>query len=109
MTKINSKTIKKHKKILKYNKSFIGSNSKLFKIGNQKNIKSLSYSYINRKIKKRNFKKLWNKKINNITKNTSLKNYNTLTYNLKINNILINRKTLSKLLEKDPEIIKKII
>ena len=39
MTKVNSKTNKKHKKILKFNKGFVGSHSKLFKIANQENIK----------------------------------------------------------------------
>ena len=104
MTKVNSKTNKKHKKILKFNKGFVGSHSKLFKIANQENIKSLTYSYKNRRIKKRNIKKIWIKKINNKIKETNFNNYSYFSNYLKKNKIIINKKILSKLLEKDPNI-----
>lgn len=105
MTRTISKTQKKHKKIIKLNKGFVGSHSKLFKVANQENIKSLVYSYKNRKIKKRTMKQIWIKKINNKIKETNFKNYSYLTNFLKNNKILINKKILSKLLEKDSEIL----
>lgn len=102
MIKINSKSQKRHKKILKLTKGFIGSHSKLFKISNQENIKSMIYSYRNRKIKKRNLTKLWTKKINNKIKETKFKNYNTFANILKKNKIILNKKILSKILEQEP-------
>jgi large subunit ribosomal protein L20 len=50
---------KKHKKILKLAKGFYGAKSKLFKSANEAVMRSLRSSYIGRKLKKRDFRKLW--------------------------------------------------
>lgn len=89
---------KKHKKIIKLNKSFRGSHSRLFRTANQQNKKSLAYSYSGRRLKKRVMRTLWIKRINN---NTNTIKYNIFRKLLKERNILLNRKVLSKIIELD--------
>jgi large subunit ribosomal protein L20 len=99
----------KHKKIIKANKGYKGSHSKLFKIANQENMKSLKYSYSDRKRKKRDFKRLWIKKINATLKTEKKIKYNNLINNLSKCNILLNRKILAILSEFDKKSLIKII
>ena len=55
---------KKHKKVLKLAKGYFGARSKQFRTANQAVMKSLSYSYTGRKLRKRDFRKLWITRIN---------------------------------------------
>ena len=55
---------KRHKRVLKASKGYYGAKSKLFRTANQAVIKSLNYSYIGRKQKKREFRKMWIARIN---------------------------------------------
>lgn len=92
---------KKHKKILKLAKGFRGARSKLFKTANQFVMKALSYAYIGRKQKKRNFRALWISRINAGTRQHGL-SYSNFMHGLKLANIDINRKMLSEIAIKDP-------
>ena len=49
---------KKHRKVLKQAKGYYGAKSKLFKVANQAIMKSMTYSFIGRKRKKRDFRTL---------------------------------------------------
>ena len=53
---VNAK--KRHKNILKQSKGYFGAKSKLFRTANQAVMKSLAYSYVGRKRRKRDFRKL---------------------------------------------------
>ena len=66
MTRANTSVSKRkaHKKILKSNKGYVGSHSRLFRVANQQQMKSIYYSYFGRKKQKRNLKSLWIKQIN---------------------------------------------
>ena len=88
-------------KILKLAKGFCGAHSSLFRIANQQVIKSLVYSYIGRKEKKRIFRQLWITRINAAARQYNLK-YSRFIYNLKRAKILLNRKMLSQLAILDP-------
>ena len=57
-------TRKRHKKILKLAKGYRGAKSKQFRTANEAVMKSLSYAYIGRKQKKRDFRQLWITRIN---------------------------------------------
>lgn len=91
----------KHNKILKLNKGFRGSASKLFRTANQKTFKSLKYSYQNRLKKKRDFRSLWITRLNSFIKFYNDVNkrssYSQFISNLKKNSIKLNRKILSQL------------
>lgn len=99
--------VKRRKKILKLAKGFRGSHSKLMRVANQQVMKSLSYSYIGRKQRKRSFRNLWISRINNFAKANG-SNYNTLISQLKKDGTALNRKMLSQIAIYDPETFAKI-
>ena len=55
---------KRHKKILKLAKGFIGARSRIFKVANQAVMKALKYAYRDRRVVKRNMRALWIVRIN---------------------------------------------
>ncbi len=89
-------TRKRHKKILKLAKGYRGGKSKLFRIANQAVMKSLSYAYVGRKLKKRDFRSLWITRISAACKMNDI-NYSRFMNGLKKANIEINRKMLSEI------------
>lgn len=93
---------KRRKKILNLTKGFRGAASKLFRTANQRYMKALKLSYINRRKKKRDFRSLWISRLNAVARKTGL-NYNLFIFALKTCNIQLNRKILSQLSICDPE------
>ena len=94
-------TRKRHKKILKLAKGYRGGKSKLYRIANQAVMKSLSYAYVGRKLKKRDFRSLWITRISAACKMNDI-NYSRFMNGLKKANIEINRKMLSEIAINDP-------
>lgn len=99
---------KKHKKILKLAKGFRGARSKLFRPANEFVMKSLAHSYKGRKLKKRDFRKLWIARINAGTRQYGL-SYSKFMNGLKRSNININRKMLSEMAIHDAEGFKQLV
>ena len=64
-------------------------------------MKSLSYAYVGRKLKKRDFRSLWITRISAACKANGM-NYSTFMHGLKLAGIEINRKMLSELAISDP-------
>ncbi len=94
-------TRKRHKRVLKLAKGYRGAKSKLFRTAKQAVMKSLSYAYIGRKQKKRDFRRLW------ITRISAACKINGTTYSkfmngLKKAEINMNRKMLSEIAIADP-------
>ncbi|AEF17059.1 50S ribosomal protein L20 [Thermoanaerobacterium saccharolyticum] len=89
-------TRKRHKKILKLAKGYYGAKSKLFRVANQAVMKSLNYAYIGRKLRKRDFRKLWIARINAAARANGI-SYSRFINGLKKANIEINRKMLSEM------------
>ena len=87
---------KKHKKILKQAKGYYGSKSTLFKTAKQAVMKSLTYSYIGRKRRKRDFRRLWITRINAAARQNGI-SYSKFMAGLKKANIELNRKMLSEM------------
>jgi large subunit ribosomal protein L20 len=94
-------TRKRHKKILKLAKGYRGAKSKLYRVANQAVMKSLSYAYVGRKLKKRDFRSLWITRISAACKMNDI-NYSRFMNGLKKANIEINRKMLSEIAINDP-------
>ena len=94
-------TRKRHKKILKLAKGYRGAKSKLFRTANQAVMKSLVYSYIGRKQKKRDFRKLWIARINAAARMNGI-SYSRFMNGLKKADITLNRKMLSEIAIADP-------
>ena len=55
---------KKRRKVMKLAKGYYGSKSKLYRIANQSVMKAMSQAYVGRKLKKRDYRKLWIARIN---------------------------------------------
>ena len=89
-------TRKRRKKILKAAKGYWGAKSKHFKMANQAVMKSLTYAYVSRRLKKRDFRQLWITRISAACKMNGM-NYSTFMHGLKVAGIEINRKMLSEM------------
>ena len=93
-------TRKRRNKVLKLAKGYFGSKSKLFKTANQAVMKSLKYAYVGRKLKKRDFRKLWITRISAQAKVNGM-NYSRFMYGLKKAGVVMNRKMLAELAVSD--------
>jgi len=93
-------TRKRRNKILKLAKGYWGSKSRHYKMANQAVMKSLTYAYTGRKLKKRDFRQLWITRINAGAKMNGM-NYSTFMNGLKKSGIAINRKMLAELAVND--------
>ena len=74
-------TRKRRNKVLKLAKGYWGSKSKHFKMANQAVMKSLTYAYTGRKLKKRDFRSLWITRISAACKMNGM-NYSTFMHGL---------------------------
>jgi len=95
-------TRKRRGKILKLAKGYWGAKSKLFKMANQAVMKSLTYAYVGRKLKKRDYRRLWITRINAACKANGM-NYSRFMHGLKLSGINLNRKMLSEMAIHEPE------
>ncbi|HSA07318.1 MAG TPA: 50S ribosomal protein L20 [Candidatus Gastranaerophilales bacterium] len=98
---------KRHKKVLKYAKSFKSARSRLFIVANQAVMKALKYQYRDRRNKKRNFRRLWITRINAAARMHGI-NYSNFIKGLADANIIVNRKMLADIAVKDPIAFKMI-
>lgn len=87
---------KKHKKILKLAKGYYGAKSKQYRSANQAVMRALRSSYSGRKLRKRDFRKMWIARINAATRMNGM-SYSRFINGLKKANIEINRKMLSEM------------
>jgi large subunit ribosomal protein L20 len=99
---------KSHKKVLKLAKGYRGAKSKQFKTAKQAVMKSMKYSYIGRKLKKRDFRSLWITRINAAARMNGL-SYSKLMGGLKKANVNINRKMLSEMAVNDMEAFAQLV
>lgn len=88
--------LKKRRAILKLAKGYRGAKSKLYRVARQAVMKSGNYAYIGRKLKKRDFRRLWIARINAACRLNDI-SYSRFMNGLKKANIVLNRKVLSEL------------
>ena len=92
-------TRKRRNKVLKLAKGYWGGKSKLFKTAKEAVMKSGQYAYIGRRLKKRDFRKLWITRISAACKMNGM-NYSTFMNGLKKSGSTLNRKVLSEIAKK---------
>ena len=92
----------RRKKILKRAKGYFGSKHLLFKTAKEQVLRSLRYSYIDRKNLKSDYRKLWIKRINAACRLNDI-SYSRFINNLNKAGVKINRKMLSELAINDPK------
>ena len=93
-------TRKRRKKIIKLAKGYWGAKKNRFKMANQQVMKSLSYAYLGRKLKKRDFRRLWITRISAACAANGI-NYSRFMNGLKKAGIELNRKMLAEIAVSD--------
>lgn len=101
-------TRKRRNKILKLAKGYWGSKSKHFKMAKQAVMKSGNYAFTGRKLKKRDFRKLWITRISAQAKVNGI-NYSKFMNGLKRAGITLNRKMLAEIAVSDKEAFAKLV
>ncbi len=101
------KARRRRKKILKLAKGFRGGRSKLFRTAADAVDKALMYAYRDRRVRKRDFRRLWIARINAAAKMNNI-SYSKLIHGLKLANVEIDRKVLADLAISDPSAFTKI-
>jgi len=98
----------RRKRLLKQTKGFRWGRKSKYRLAKPAAMKALSYSYRDRKTKKRDFRRLWQAQISAGCSNEGL-SYSQLINNLKKSKVELDRKILSQLARTRPDIFKKII
>ena len=93
---------RKHRKLLKSVKGFRMTKRKLVKVASEASLHAGAYAYTGRKDKKSFFRKLWITRISGFLKGKEI-SYSRFMHLLKQKNIILDRKSLSYLIQNDPE------
>lgn len=97
-----------HKKVLKKTKGYYGARSRTFKVANQAVTKAGQYAYRDRRVRKREFRKLWIIRINAAVQEHGV-SYSRFINGLKKANLEMDRKVLSDLAINDPQAFAKVV
>ena len=92
--------VKKRRKILKLAKGYFGNKSKSYRIAREAVMKSLNYAYIGRRLRKRDFRRLWIARINAAARQNGM-SYSKLMHGLSVAGITLNRKVLADIAVND--------
>jgi large subunit ribosomal protein L20 len=92
----------RHKKVLKITKGQFGTRHRLFRRANEAMLKSLWYSYRDRRNRKRDLRRLWIARINAAARMNGT-TYSRLIHAMKRANIALNRKMLADMAVRDPK------
>ena len=92
--------VKKRRKIFRLSKGYFGSKSRSYRIAREAVMKSLNYAFIGRRLKKRDFRRLWITRINAAARMNGL-SYSKFMYGLKTAGVNLNRKVLADIAVND--------
>lgn len=95
-------THRRHKKILRQAKGYYGNRSKIYRVANQAVMRAWSYAYAHRKLRKRDFRKLWIARINAAARMNGT-TYSRMINGLKNAGVEVNRKILAELAISDAQ------
>lgn len=95
------KTRRRHKKRIKLAKGQYGARGRLFRSATESVDKGQQYAYIGRRLRKRDFRRLWVARINAAARQHGL-TYGRFIHALKMARVSVNRKMLSELAIHDP-------
>ena len=88
--------VKKRRKVFKLAKGYYGAKSKQYRTASQQVMRSMAYAYVGRKLKKREYRKLWIARINAGARLCGT-TYSRLINGLKLAGVEVNRKVLADL------------
>ena len=99
---------KKKRKVMKLAKGYFGAKGKQYRAASEQVRRSLRYAYIGRKLKKRDFRRLWIARINAATRAEGI-SYSAFMAGLIKAGVTLNRKMLSEIAIQDPAGFKAIV
>jgi large subunit ribosomal protein L20 len=99
---------RRRKKILKLTKGYFGARKNVWTVAKNTWEKGQTYAYRDRRVNKRNFRKLWILRINAAARNHGM-SYSKFMGKLTDQNITINRKVLADLAVNNPEAFKAVV
>lgn len=99
---------KRHKKILELAKGYKLGRKNIYRLAKQAIIKAKTFSYRDRKVNKREFRRLWVLRINNAVRERGI-TYSQFIDGLSKADININRKVLSQLAIEEPKAFEEIV
>jgi len=100
--KRGNKRLEKRKKILALARGYRGTKSKLYRSAKESVERALNFAYTGRKLKKRDFRKLWIVRINAACRLNDMK-YSQFIHGLSLAGIELDRKVLADMAVKQPE------
>jgi large subunit ribosomal protein L20 len=98
----------RRKRILKQAKGFYGKRKNVYTVAKNVVEKGMTYSYVGRKLKKREYRQLWIARINAAVRQEGL-TYSEFIHKLKVKNIDLDRKVLADLAMNAPESFQKLV
>lgn len=99
---------KRKRKVMKLAKGYFGARSKQYHTSNTAVMRSLRYAYIGRRLRKRDFRRLWIARINAATRQHDL-SYSRFINGLKRANVVVNRKMLADIAVNDPATFEQMV
>lgn len=93
---------------MKEAKGYWGARSRSYRLAKQSVMKAREHAYRDRKLKKRNFRRLWISRISAACEQRGTK-YSTFIHGLKENDIELNRKHLSEIAIRDPDAFDRLV
>lgn len=101
-------SLKKRRKVMKLAKGYWGAKSKQYRAASEQVARSLRYAYEGRKLRKRDFRRLWITRINAAARLNGM-SYSTFINGLKKHQIEVNRKMLADLAVNDAAAFAKLV
>ncbi len=105
--KRGNKRTDKRRRLLSLAKGYRGNKSKLYRAAKESVEKGLQYAYVGRKLKKRDFRRLWIVRINAAARTHGL-SYSQFMHGMKLAEIELDRKVLADLAVKQPDAFESI-
>ncbi len=99
---------RRHKKVLKATKGYRSARKRRFKVAKEAMIKARAYAFKHRKVRRRDFRRLWIARINAASRAAGM-SYSRFINALKKHDIKVNRKMLSEIAIRHPEAFKYIV
>jgi len=101
-------THQRHRKILKLSQGYYGSRHLLFRRANEARLKSMWYATRDRRVRKRDLRKLWIVRINAAARINGM-SYSKLIHGMKTTGITLNRKMLADLAVREPKAFAEVV
>ena len=101
-------TRRRHKKLIKMTKGQWGTRSKLFRRANESMMKSYWYAYRDRRVRRREFRRLWIARINAATRANGM-SYSQFIHGLKKADVQLDRKVLADLAVREPAAFTQVV